>query len=589
MYEQVLEVVYKIRLFQNLFFIGSVYLAIMFFTRRKRVFATLTFFAGFLWFVYVPSIAYIIGNLGMDSLDEAKNFDNSEALFWISTVIHSIKPLPDTPLLFILYLFISVATYYLFSYILKRLAFEKNRYIIQSTIAVVLILCSLAVVFRESVWLFIRNTNELEMTKKNFDNQIPELHRSEENIDVVVFIGESLSVFDMGVYGYPRKTTPNLSRMARENRNLLVFHNVFSTHTHTSQSLLEALSFPVDRSDNFLPVTQRKRISLVDVLSKDSIRTRLISNQGMTGTWNEASAIIFKKAEKTFGVNSSVLGNNEGIVKKPWDHIFFMRYLALDQNHEVAAPPVVTFLHSYAGHGPYLESIPENFRSPVDKYFTVNASKRISESDIDVKDQIEGYDSALRYIDYMVSNFMSYINRQKKPTVFIMFSDHGESVYTGRGHDSSRFIHEMARIPFIIYFNDAAIAKYPDVYNRYRHLSETRETATLAQLSSVIADISGVRFNNSSDAAKYLTPLIGEQCIHTPIVVREVKSGLTYINLNKKKPVFPAKSGYRMTDATDPATVEFVRSRGLNIKPDKDNDGTVSLERKRRNQLVHGQ
>ncbi len=585
---QILEIASKIRLFQNLFFVGMMYLSVMLLSRRKWISSAITFLAGVLWLFYVPSISWIIGNLGMDSIDETRGFDNAEALFWISTIIHSIKPVPHTCLYFIAYLFVSTVTYYPLNCILKRPAFVKRRYFIQTIISAALILCSLVVVFRDSVWLFIRNSNELAIAKNNFNNQIPAVCRSGNNIDVIVYIGESLSVFDMGVYGYPRNTTPNLSRMVREHRNLLVYHNVFSTHTHTSKSLLEALSFPVDRSENILPITQRKRFSLVDMLRKAGLRTILICNQGMTGTWNQTSTIIFRNAENTFSVNTGVLGNNDTVLKKPWDHEFFLKQLALDKNHGDASQPVVTFLHSYAGHGPYLDNIPEEFRKPVDNYFTINASRRVAESDADVKDQVEGYDSAMRYADFTVSQVIDRIKNLKKPTVLIMLSDHGESVYTARGHDSARFTHEMARIPFIIYFNDAAINKYPDLYHRYRKLSETKEIATLAQLSSVIADISGVRFSNGSDSTKYLTPLIGEPCMHPPIIVREVKSGLTYVNLNKTKPLIPENFGYRITDATDAATAEFVRSQSVKIKPYYRNGSDESFEHQRRNQLIYG-
>lgn len=590
MYEQVLEKLYEIRFLQNLFFIGVFYLSIMLYGRRKWFSAIMAFLVGVLWFFYMPSIAYIVGNLGADSFAEAKDFDLNEALFWISTIVQSLEPPPGSTLLFVQYLVILAVIFYLTSQILKRLSFEKYRSIAQASIAFILMILSLVVVFKDSVGLFIKNSNELETARKNFDNQIPEIDNSGYNVDVVVYIGESLSVFNMGLYGYPRNTTPNLSEMAQDNRNMIVFHNVFSTHTHTSQSLLEAFSFSVDSDEDILPIIHRKRISLVDVLGKAGLRIRLISNQGMTGTWNEASAIIFRNAEKTFSVENGILGNNEEILKKPWDHEFFMKHLSSDNVRKSADQPVITFLHSYAGHGPYLENIPANFRAPVDDYFSVNASKRISESDIEVRGQIEEYDSAVKYVDYSIAKVIDHIKKQEKPTVLVLFSDHGESVYTGRGHDSSRFIHEMARIPFIIYFNDAAIEQYPALYDRYRKLSETREVATLAQLSPVIMDLAGIRFHDESYVSKNSNLLIGEKRIHPPIIVREVKSGLTCVNLNKTKAVFRKNFGYRITDGTDPATVEFVCSRGLNAKRDtRDEGNNISFERKRRNQLVYGE
>ena len=42
-------------------------------------------------------------------------------------------------------------------------------------------------------------------------------------------------------------------------------------------------------------------------------------------------------------------------------------------------------------------------------------------------------------------------------------SDHGESVYTGTGHDSSRLVHEMLRIPFLIYYSNSFIEKYENI------------------------------------------------------------------------------------------------------------------------------
>lgn len=584
-----LEFLYEIRLLQSLFFVGTVYLSLLFIGRRWWVGAALAFAAGVLWLLYIPSIAWIIGNLGMDSINEARNFDIREAWFWISTIVSAIKPLSGTSFLLLLYLVIAAVTWYLSGRILTSAMFRKYRSRIQTAIALLLMSASLVVVFKDSVILFVRNSNELEQAGKNFDSPVPALSSSGERVDVVVYIGESLSVFDMGVYGYPRDTTPNLSRMAREDRNLVVFHNVFSTHTHTSQSLLEALSFSASSRDMFLPIIHRKRYSLPTVLSKAGVHTRLFSNQGMSGTWNEASVIIFRNAEKKFSVDTRLLGNNEDILKKPWDDEFLMSQLAASDEHGPSDMSTVTFLHAYAGHGPYLDNIPERFRKPVDTWFSINASRQVTESGIYRTDQIEAYDSAIRYVDFTLSRVIGHIRTLKKPTVLLVFSDHGESVFTGRGHDSSRFIHEMARVPFILYFNDAAIERYPEMYRRYRALALTRQTATLAQLSPVISDLVGVRPANGTSTTLGFGPLVGEACQLPPIVVREVGGGLTYVNLNKTPPVIPEKFGYRITDVTGPATTQYVQTRGMPFNPAcVDPRSPLSFEVERRNQLVHG-
>ena len=67
--------------------------------------------------------------------------------------------------------------------------------------------------------------------------------------------------------------------------------------------------------------------------------------------------------------------------------------------------------------------------------------------------EVEHYDSTISYVDFSVSNAIELINSSSAPWVFIYFSDHGESVFSNKGHDSSRFEHEMVRVPLIMFFN----------------------------------------------------------------------------------------------------------------------------------------
>ena len=70
----------------------------------------------------------------------------------------------------------------------------------------------------------------------------------------------------------------------------------------------------------------------------------------------------------------------------------------------------------------------------------------------------------MNYISDNIVYSLNEISKKDKPIVFIYTSDHGESPLTGRAHDSSRFIWEMASVPFLVYFNDAAKLKYPELF-----------------------------------------------------------------------------------------------------------------------------
>jgi hypothetical protein len=584
-----ITLLHQLRPGRNLFIVGAVYVFALLLNRRKRIAAYTVLLIGVVWHLYYEPITQFISSLGVDSFSEAKaDFSMAEAGFWLSTLGHTLMLKPDIPAL-LLILALAAFSFYCLRWMLVRYQpVRRYHFLILSSIATIFIAFSVHKLISDSVCIFMDNSECFASTMRNYDNPPPSLEKDGHEVNLVIYIGESTTVMNMGLYGYPRNTTPNLDRLSKEDPHFIHFHNVFSTHTHTSPSLLEAFSLPVDRNDEFLPINQRKRVPIVDVLNKVGIRSKLISNQGMSGTWNQASTIIFRNAEKSFSVDSRRYGNSEDLATKPFDDEYFESMLYSNPDNKESRGSHVIFLHSYAGHGPYLDNIPESFRKPVDDYLSINTSTILTKSNTE-KD-IEDYDSAINYIDHSIAKVIYYVKKSKKATIFIYFSDHGESVFTGRGHDSSRFIHEMARVPFLMYFNEAAINENPVLYHKYVRLSKNRETATLAQLSSVILDLASIRILPDTKNQVYLKPLIGEQCTcYAPIVVREVTNGITYVNLNWKKPSITKSHGYRITDMSDAATVEFVAARNdinefnqIRRKP-----GT-SLEQASRYRLIFG-
>ena len=116
--------------------------------------------------------------------------------------------------------------------------------------------------------------------------------------------------------------------------------------------------------------------------------------------------------------------------------------------------------HSTVGHAPYSKYIPK----------TINNLNKIKNEELHTKllgDKKKYYKDYVNYdkaLEYNFKTLESIISKIEKdiPTIFIYLSDHGESVYTGMGHDSSRLVHEMLRIPFLIYYNNRFIKKYLD-------------------------------------------------------------------------------------------------------------------------------
>lgn len=478
-------------------------------------------------------------------------------------------------ILFIIYVAIGITIFGLLTFIRKRYGFSKHRFpYITFFIGFLFITTSLNLVFKTTIKKFNDSVNTFNITATNFQNLPPTLNFSNNGIKVVVYIGESTSVMNMGLYGYPRQTTPHLDNLFNNDNNFLLFKNVFSTHTHTSQSLLEALSVNANNDKELRTIYSQKRISLIDILNSGKVGTYLYSNQGKTGTWNLASSIIFKKAYKKFSTNSVIAGSADHMMEKPNDDEFFKQNLEPGLQSLPVNKSAVVFLHSYAGHGKYLDNIPESFRHPIDPYMSLQPSSAILGSNIEITDGVDAYDSAIKYVDFSVSKTIDQIKKYKQPIVFLYFSDHGDSAYTGRAHDSSRFIHEMARVPFIMYFNETARATYPQLFEKYKSLSRENNISTLAQLPSTIIDILGGDIKNSSLNLSNILGTSNDGGIQ-PLVIRETALGLTYISLNE---INPNNDKTKYINVNDNATDIFIASFSNKNKSTKvcyDNANTI--------------
>lgn len=514
--------------------------------RRQWVTSLFVFFVGILWMATYHSTVGYISNLGTDSFLELHSFDSNEALHFIKSFFQQFRFSVNSRTL-ILYSSISVMIFLLVKILFYFISPRENRYsLFKLRYAGALLVLPLTHNFYSVAFMYFESSTNFEEIRSNFSGPSP-LATSASRLNVMLYIGESTSIINMQNYGYPRSTTPRLAKIEELKTSLLRFENVFSTHTHTSQSLMEALSVGLVTDNNNVPIQKRKRVSLVNVLKIAGVQTELFSNQGQTGSWNLTSSIIFAEAKKTFSTQSRYLGNRDYKLNKPFDHDFFNQEVTVDRLNS-KFPSLVAF-HSYAGHSPYLDNIPGKFKKPVDDYLDNFSLEAIFGADVRAsKSDLEFYDSAISYIDFSVSNAIGVIDQSSAPWVFIYFADHGEAVLAGQGHDSSRFIHEMSRIPFLLYFNSAARNAAPDLFKKYEHLASEKQTSTLAQLPATIFDLMDVsvaeKLNSNS--------IIGSASEPGAIIIRETKEGVVGVNLTKNPlPGSPV-------DRSDRATQNFV-------------------------------
>lgn len=456
-----------------LFLAGCFCFAVFWYRCHHRYVAGLITVFG-IWFArYFDAVRTWIGFLGTDSLSEAQRFDWTEASFFLQTLSSILVPVSlhkwlETVGIAVVLVAVLVGA-------VKVLSRRSRRRITRraATYSVLLLGCmgmgvAVSYPISQVVGRIQSNSSLYEGVRAHFSENAAKLdlvRNGVQGLRVVVYIGESTTAMHWSLYGYPIKTTPRLQAFAATHPGFLKFSHVMSTHTHTSPSLLQALSFGMSGESVYQRIYDARRASLVDVLARAGIPSLLLSAQGASGTYNLASSIIFSSVtERYFANPGSVLLGNMATIDQVPDGVFFHDVLGKFKAFH-SEGTAVAFLHSYAGHGPYAENLPESSRLPLDPMFRGARPEDLfgSLQSTDLMDDLAAYESAMRYIDTNVAQVMEQAADATEPTVVLYFSDHGDSVGTARGHDSSRLQHEMMRVPFLMYFNEAAKRVAPDL------------------------------------------------------------------------------------------------------------------------------
>ena len=467
-------------------------------------------------------------NLGVDSFLEI-NTDIFNALAFISSiqrvfVFKSQSPLIGLPLIIITILVCSYTFIRFFKF--NASLFGKRMMLV----GIACLFATLAFVVWQLQKSYRSNSEIFSAVANNFGTTPTVGQKKPRHLMVVTYIGESTSVLNMGVYGYARNTTPKLLNLLEQDQNLLLFQNVFSPHTHTSPSLLEVLSVSAESNQLLKPIFDRKRFSLPRLLAKNNVDVKLFSNQGEAGSWNMAGSIIFAGQEKKFSMpGTGAVGNLEIQIPYVFDDEFLQPALqhtiALQDTGRVQA----IFLHSVAGHSPYVPLINPQFSPSAKDKFDQLSSEAFSGRTLDTRKNVADYDAAIRYIDFNIAAAIEIIQKKQSPIIFVYFADHGEDSFSGKAHDSARFQHEMARVPFIIYFNPAAKLQYPDLFKKYAELAKNIDTKISTIFSRYILDFYGLdydsQYENESDRL-------------SPIVVREVASEIQFVDVNSQERSF---------------------------------------------------
>lgn len=243
--------------------------------------------------------------------------------------------------------------------------------------------------------------------------------------NIVMLMGESLSYYNMGLYGYERDTTPDL--MPYKNDENFFYIPAISSAVSTRVSL--ALFFnTVYEPDNMAHVSKMDT-ALFRLAKQSGFDTHYITTQknagGLTYSFSLGDIDTWKE-DKHLNHNGST-----------YDDRLLLELKSMELDFD--RPQFIT-LHMRSTHGPYVDNYPEN-----QEVYPVEEGQSFKEY------MVNSYDNSVLYTQKVIADIYKYFKDSGKPTYIFFTPDHGELMgQDGRfGHNSVDI--DMARVPFMFY------------------------------------------------------------------------------------------------------------------------------------------
>jgi arylsulfatase len=321
------------------------------------------------------------------------------------------------------------------------------------------------------------------------DARADPLRKSLAGVNVLLVILDAGRAQSFGTYGYPRKPTPEIDRLAAEGA---VFEHVYTPAVYTLGAMASVWTsqYP-DRHHSEVSFSARlpkDRLTLAELLSAQGVHTAGFVANAVAGKafGFDRGFVEFHEVFRTLGSQGDVFQQ----VLPPWlrqnrERRFFA-YVHFREPHFPYDPPP-PFDTRFGPDGP----IPRATRRDAHFFQDVNQGRRPF-SPAELEHLVRLYDGNLAFADQVVGALVRALAEEGllERTVVIVAADHGEELleHGWIGHNVQ--VYEPAvRVPLIIRFpKPAGVAGL-----RLGGLSD------LLDLAPTIADVFGVRGKGGSD------------------------------------------------------------------------------------------
>ena len=273
------------------------------------------------------------------------------------------------------------------------------------------------------------------LTSLKLDNNL----NADGNLFVLV-IGESETRDRMGVYGFNRDNTPNLSKES-ESLNTVLFKNAYASWPQTVQ----VLSYALTQANQYSSIETVDAFSIMEIAKAAGYTTYWLSNQRKFGVYETPITVVASTADKEIWTNGSA--KMEGVF---FDEELLNRFPKIDpkKNNFIV-------IHLMGSHQKYEKRLPSEYM--------------VFKGDDENNDY---YDDTVLYTDHIVSEIYKKSKSYSSFMGMVYLSDHGEDPHVVGGHDPVNVNAQMLRIPAVVYLSDNYINRCKSIYANLKANSE---------------------------------------------------------------------------------------------------------------------
>lgn len=270
--------------------------------------------------------------------------------------------------------------------------------------------------------------------------------------DILLITVDTLRADHLGIYGYSRRTSPNLDRWFAD---AAVFGRAYATQTYTPPSVASILTgrYPQDhRVRAFFQLMPRDTELIADLLPAGYLTAAFVSNAALT---DEAMGIAsrFDRYDDFVDEREPHRPVYERNARRTTDAV--LSWLATDFDPE---RPSFVWVHYIDPHGPYQPPVDWTPSFTHDGHVPVD-SERIPEWMIepsvgDALDYVDRYDEEIAYLDVQIGRLLDgYAEAVRPDSSYVLFTaDHGETMIereTWFSHGYNVY-EELVHVPLII-------------------------------------------------------------------------------------------------------------------------------------------